>query len=92
VKAAVDILRRDLEPGDVVLLKGRDTEHLERVDLALAGKEVGCKLVHCDARMRCSACPMLAARLAGAVRRHVSCLTDIRVRHSRQSTERLPQF
>jgi UDP-N-acetylmuramoyl-tripeptide--D-alanyl-D-alanine ligase len=58
--AATALLRAELEPGDVVLLKGRDTERLERVSLALTGHDVRCALVRCDAKLRCHVCPMLA--------------------------------
>lgn len=57
---ATEILRRELRPGDVVLLKGRDTERLDRIALALLGERVVCDLPLCDARKRCAACPMLA--------------------------------
>jgi UDP-N-acetylmuramyl pentapeptide synthase len=59
VHDALARLRALLEPGDVVLLKGRDTQHLERIWLALEGRTVGCRLVHCDSRIRCDRCPML---------------------------------
>lgn len=56
---ALALLRGMLEPGDVVLVKGRDTQHLERLWLALEGRTVGCRLVFCDVRTRCERCPML---------------------------------
>lgn len=56
---ALALLRAMLEPGDVVLVKGRDTQHLERIWLALEGRTVGCRLVYCDSRTRCERCPML---------------------------------
>ena len=57
---AVDILRDDLGPGDVVLIKGRDTQRLERVALLLSGLPVGCDITFCDAvGTRCEGCPML---------------------------------
>lgn len=59
VHDAIALLRGMLRPGDVVLLKGRDTQHLERIWLALAGRTVGCRRVHCDMRGRCDRCPML---------------------------------
>ena len=59
VHEAVAALRALLEPGDVVLLKGRDTQHLERIWLALTGRTIGCGLVFCDVRARCDRCPML---------------------------------
>lgn len=59
VHEAIARLRELLEPGDVVLLKGRDTQHLERVWLALMDRTIGCRLVYCDSRTRCDRCPML---------------------------------
>ena len=56
---AVDALRRQLQPGDVVLIKGRNTQRMERISLALMGRTVNCKLVFCNAMgMRCATCPM----------------------------------
>lgn len=53
-------LRADLEPGDVVLIKGRDTERLDRVGLALQGRNVRCTIAFCDLRgIRCEICPQL---------------------------------
>ena len=60
VAEATALLRRELQPGDVVLVKGRDTERLDRIYLALTGKDVRCDRVLCDARTRCGTCPMLA--------------------------------
>jgi UDP-N-acetylmuramyl pentapeptide synthase len=57
---ALAALRGMLEPGDAVLVKGRDTQHLERIWLALEGRTIGCRLVFCDVRTRCERCPMLA--------------------------------
>ena len=54
------IVLADLGKGDVVLVKGRDTQKLDRVSLALAGRRVRCALSFCDLRMtRCASCPML---------------------------------
>ncbi len=51
---------RDLQKGDVVLVKGRDNERLDRVSLALQGIDVKCTLPFCDIRTnRCETCPML---------------------------------
>ena len=59
VLKAAEAVRGDLGPGDVVLVKGRDTQRLDRVWLALAGRDVRCTIDFCDARGRCAACPML---------------------------------
>jgi len=56
---AAAILRAELRPGDVVLLKGRDTQRLERIFVALSGGAVGCDIPSCDAKVRCERCPML---------------------------------
>jgi UDP-N-acetylmuramyl pentapeptide synthase len=57
---AIELLRKDLRPGDVVLIKGRDTQRLDRVTLALIGKKVCCDIDFCDTRaVRCSTCPVL---------------------------------
>ncbi|MGH7801721.1 MAG: Mur ligase family protein [Thermodesulfobacteriota bacterium] len=55
----VEILRRDLKTGDVVLIKGRDTQKLERVAFSLMGRKVSCDINFCDLKLRCASCPML---------------------------------
>ena len=55
----VEILQRDLKPGDVVLIKGRDTQKLERVAFSLMGRKVSCDISFCDLKVRCARCPML---------------------------------
>jgi UDP-N-acetylmuramoyl-tripeptide--D-alanyl-D-alanine ligase len=60
VSQVVRHLSGRLEPGDVVLVKGRDTQRLERIALGLLGRKVGCDLDFCNTRMfRCDQCPML---------------------------------
>lgn len=57
---AIDLLRDDLGPGDVVLIKGRITERLDRISLALAGRSVNCRIDICRSRLvPCAECPML---------------------------------
>ncbi len=59
-RKAVEALESDLGPGDVVLIKGRDTQRLERVSLKLMGRNVRCELRHCSSKVdRCDHCPML---------------------------------
>ena len=49
-----------LEPGDVVLVKGRDTQRLARICLVLQGRTVRCDIRSCHLRaVTCDACPML---------------------------------
>jgi UDP-N-acetylmuramyl pentapeptide synthase len=60
VLKAVELLRNDLRPGDVVLIKGRDNQRLDRITLALIGKKVCCDIDFCDTRaVRCETCPNL---------------------------------
>jgi UDP-N-acetylmuramyl pentapeptide synthase len=60
VADALVALRARLRPGDVVLIKGRSVQRLERVALALAGRAVRCQLTFCDAVwVHCDDCPML---------------------------------
>lgn len=59
--AAVELVRKDLLPGDVVLIKGRGSQRLARVALALQGRQVRCDIAACDAGAwtPCDRCPML---------------------------------
>ena len=66
VKAGFDLngVARDLAerlgPGDVVLLKGRDNQQLERIALALRGVHVRCTVARCTMRgMPCENCSHL---------------------------------
>ena len=60
VLEAAAILRRELKPGDAVLIKGRDTQRLERVMLELTDHHVKCDIGFCDTRVvSCEECPML---------------------------------
>ncbi len=53
-------LSADLLPDEVILVKGRSTQRLERVSLMLAGCEVQCDRKQCHAvSLGCAACPML---------------------------------
>ena len=58
--AAAQALKQDLKLGDVVLIKGRDRQRLDRVALALAGRQARCGIETCTAKStRCDRCPML---------------------------------
>ncbi|MGH7792190.1 MAG: glutamate ligase domain-containing protein [Thermodesulfobacteriota bacterium] len=59
VSAAIKLLGEELRPGDVVLIKGRGTQRLDRVVLALMGRTVRCDIGFCKAEVRCERCPML---------------------------------
>jgi UDP-N-acetylmuramoyl-tripeptide--D-alanyl-D-alanine ligase len=60
VLEAAEIVRNDVRRGDVILVKGRSTQRLDRVALALTGRTVCCNVRSCDAMLaRCERCPML---------------------------------
>jgi UDP-N-acetylmuramoyl-tripeptide--D-alanyl-D-alanine ligase len=58
---AARLVALDLRPGDVVLVKGRDTQKLARVSLRLRGVEVGCDILFCEEKPSCSMCPARAS-------------------------------
>jgi len=60
VAEAIPPLRKAIRAGDVVWIKGRSTQHLARIGLALAGKDVRCHLVYCPVTPGCEICPMLS--------------------------------
>jgi UDP-N-acetylmuramyl pentapeptide synthase len=58
--AAVKALEGDLGPGDVVLVKGRTDQRLDRITFSLVGRAVGCRLSVCRTKVAsCYHCPML---------------------------------
>ncbi|MFO1048392.1 MAG: Mur ligase family protein [Geminicoccaceae bacterium] len=59
-------LRRLLRDGDVVLVKSRGFYKLDRLVLALQGREVACDLVQCRLfTQRCAVCPALGTVRTG---------------------------
>jgi len=57
---AAEIIQQSLEPEDVVLVKGKDVQRLERISFALMGKEVRCDLTRCYMKAtRCGTCSLL---------------------------------
>ncbi len=46
-RKAAELVRERLQPGDVLLVKGRDPQRLMRLSLALSGRAVRCALVEC---------------------------------------------
>jgi UDP-N-acetylmuramoyl-tripeptide--D-alanyl-D-alanine ligase len=57
---AIEALRQDLGPGDVILIKGRDTQRLDRITLSLTGRTINCNVTFCNTKAaRCGHCPML---------------------------------
>lgn len=58
-RVAAEYLRATLGSGDVVLVKGRDTQRLDRVSLSLLGHDVRCARTECEL-VGCETCPMLS--------------------------------
>lgn len=62
----IELIRLELEPGDVLLVKGRNAQRLERLLFALQGRRVNCDLGVCDAKSTsCDSCPMLGQGWSG---------------------------
>lgn len=60
VTATIAAARHLVRAGDVVLLKGKQSQHLSRVGLALEGREVRCTIPACEVLgVLCRTCPML---------------------------------
>lgn len=60
ISEAIEAVKQDVEPGDVVFIKGRSTQRLDRVTLGLVGRKVRCDINFCNAMpIRCWDCPML---------------------------------
>lgn len=56
---AVAALQDRIAPGDVVLIKGRAVQRLQRISLALLKRPVTCGRTYCNAVLDCSRCPLL---------------------------------
>ncbi|MBD3375258.1 hypothetical protein GF406_09500 [candidate division KSB1 bacterium] len=60
IKLALRAIQAKLEPGDVVLIKGRYAQRIDRVALGLMGRQIKCIRQYCDVRaLHCETCPML---------------------------------
>ncbi len=60
VHEAIDVLRDQVGPGDVLLVKGRETQRLARIILALVGRPVRCQVEQCRLHfVFCDHCPLL---------------------------------
>jgi len=60
-RRAVQMLRPLLRPGDLVLIKGRSTQKLVRIAMALEGHAVACDIPHCALQPGCRMCEQLSA-------------------------------
>jgi UDP-N-acetylmuramoyl-tripeptide--D-alanyl-D-alanine ligase len=60
VRIAFEWLRDNLHENDVVLIKGRFKQRLDRIAMALQGRRVGCWVENCPCQfLTCQECPML---------------------------------
>jgi len=60
IQAAIETLQSLVQPGDVVLVKGRENQRLTRIILGLLGAEVRCQRNPCSLHlMFCDHCPLL---------------------------------
>ncbi len=60
-RVAAEYLKETLREGDVVLVKGRDTQRLDRISLSLLGRDVQCSLTECPLP-DCDRCPLLTGQ------------------------------
>jgi UDP-N-acetylmuramoyl-tripeptide--D-alanyl-D-alanine ligase len=60
-----ELIKNELKPGDVVLVKGRTDQRLERISLLFTGRKVLCNIISCKAAIRCDTCPMLEKGWSG---------------------------
>jgi len=59
-RRAAELVAAAIRPGDVVLVKGRDTQKLDRVRLILTGRDVRCDIPTCGIQtVDCESCGML---------------------------------
>jgi UDP-N-acetylmuramoyl-tripeptide--D-alanyl-D-alanine ligase len=60
ITRAVEELKGKIGRGDVVLVKGARDQHLERITLALQGRNIRCQINYCKiTEISCSDCPLL---------------------------------
>jgi UDP-N-acetylmuramoyl-tripeptide--D-alanyl-D-alanine ligase len=60
VRLAFEWLRDNLHDGDIVLIKARFKQELDRIAIALQGRPVACWVENCPCRfLTCQECPML---------------------------------
>jgi len=61
-RTAVSWLKRELRPGDTVLIKGQSALCLRRVAMCLQGRRMSCAVSHCKVKVpSCYACPLADA-------------------------------
>jgi UDP-N-acetylmuramyl pentapeptide synthase len=63
---AAELAREDLRAGDIVLVKGRSTQQLERVAFHLTGRPMPCDIWFCGLKPGCAQCPVTKPSRRGA--------------------------
>lgn len=57
----IDIIKNSIREGDLVLIKGRNTQKFRRITLALKGCDVRCTATYCNVKAPvCDECPLLS--------------------------------
>jgi UDP-N-acetylmuramyl pentapeptide synthase len=60
IHAAITALQTEIQPEDVVLVKGRESQRMTRIVLALTGRNVRCAVKTCSLHLQfCDDCPLL---------------------------------
>jgi UDP-N-acetylmuramoyl-tripeptide--D-alanyl-D-alanine ligase len=63
ISEAIELLRKNLGPGDVALIKGSHRQRFERISLSMSGQVVKCLLPYCNVKTsRCDHCSLLGHR------------------------------
>jgi hypothetical protein len=50
-----------VKPNQVILVKGRNNQHMGRIALALIDQELRCSLEQCNLKSECADCPRWAS-------------------------------
>ncbi len=58
-RRAAELVREDLRAGDIVLIKGRSMQQLERVAFHLTGRPMPCDIGACGLKSGCAECPLI---------------------------------
>lgn len=59
-RRAAELVQEDLRAGDIVLIKGRSMQQLERVAFHLTGRPMPCDIGACGLKSGCAECPLTA--------------------------------
>jgi UDP-N-acetylmuramoyl-tripeptide--D-alanyl-D-alanine ligase len=65
-RRAAELVQEDLRAGDIVLIKGRSMQQLERVAFHLTGRPMPCDMGACGLKSGCAECPLIARAMRTA--------------------------